>query len=117
MGDEFFKGIQVDIRTGLPREWVQSERETLEEGKLENDVSIGLTLEHRLASEEGKFFVGTVLERLERRIDDLVNNDPEASALLSLFNTLGGEIQAGRAASTRLARTRLKRQSNVLPTE
>lgn len=117
MGDEFFRGLKVDIRTGLPIEHVKSEREVLEEGKLESDVSAGITLEHRLASEEGKFFVGTVLERLERRIDDLVNNDPEASALLSLFNTLGGEIQAGRAAANRLGKMRLKRQSNVLPTD
>lgn len=117
MGSEFFKGTQVDIRTGLPLERVQSEQEGFEEGKLESDVSIGLILEHRLASEEGKFFIGTVLEQLEKRIDQLVDNDPEASGFLSLFNTLGGKIQVGRAAANRLAKARLKRQSNVLPTE
>ena len=117
MGDEVFRGLQVDIRTGLPIERVQSEREFLEEGKLESDVSVGLTLEHRLASEEGKFFVGMVWESFERRVDVLVNNDPEAMVHLNFLDSLGQTVQAGRAASKRLAKTRLKRQSNVLPTE
>ena len=113
-GEGIYGGMQVDIRTGLPIEKKESERQALEEKKLESDVAASLAVKQQLASPSGEFFVGVVTEALERRMDELANADPIASTLLSILTTIGGKIHIGQASAKRLALTRLKRENTNL---
>ncbi len=115
--EDVFRGLKVDIRTGLPIERAQTEREFLEEGKLESDASAGLQAEHLLGTDEGKFFVDLIEKRLETRIDQIVRDDPEASSLLNLLSTLGDKVAAGRGAASRLTKMRLRRENKSLSSE
>lgn len=114
MSEGMFGGMQVDIRTGLPLEKVESKRLREEEERLESDIAQGLAVEQQLNSPGGDFFMGVVNEALERRIDELVSSDPAATALLSLYTLIGGKIKIGEASAKRLAYTRMGKESRNL---
>lgn len=111
MSDDLGRGMDVDLVTGRPREKAQRQQEI--EKNLEVSVSAGLETERRLKSKEGKQFIQFVELEVQRRIEELVNQDPEALALLRLLDKFGFDIQVGRAAALRLTRLRLGRESNT----
>lgn len=115
MTDSIFGGMAVDITTGQPIEQRKSERERLEEDKLESEVSAGLEAEQKLKTKTGKLFVSLVEKAVQSRIEELVNADPETITLLRLLDKLGRDIQIGEAAAKRLSAIRLGRQSRNIP--
>lgn len=115
MSDSIIGGMAVDIRSGRPRGKGPTEKEMLMEGQLEADVSAGIEAEQKLKTRAGKFFVADIEKNLQRRIEELVNADPEAIAYLRLLDNLGRDIQIGEAAAKRLTRIRLGRQAREIP--
>jgi hypothetical protein len=115
MSDTIIGGMAVDIRTGKPRDRGLSEKEKLLEGQLEADASAGIEAEQKLKTRAGKFFVSMIEKALQRRIEGLVNADPQAIAYLELLDNLGHDIQIGEAAAKRLTRIRLGRQAKEIP--
>jgi len=111
MSDSIIGGMAVDIRTGRPRDKGPSEKEKLLEGQLEAEASAGLEAEQKLKTRAGKLFVTMIEKALQQRIENLVNADPEAIALLRLLDGFGHDIQVGEAAAKRLTKIRLGRQS------
>lgn len=115
MNDTIIGGMAVDIRTGLPRKRGSTEKEILREGQLEADASAALEAEQKLKTKAGKAFVLMIEKAVQRRIEALVNADPEAMAYLGLLNELGHDIQVGQAAAKRLTMLRLGRQAKEVP--
>lgn len=109
MGDSIFGGMAVDILTGRPKGIAATEKEMLLEGQLESDISSGLEADQKIKTRAGKFFLALVDQALQKRIEELVNSDPESVTLLKLLDKLGYDIQVGEAASKRLTRMRLGR--------
>jgi hypothetical protein len=109
--DGISKGMDVNPITGRPYD--KATRADEQEKRLEAAVGIGLEAEQRLRSKQGKIFVALVEKELQRRIEELINDDPEALALLRVLDGLGTDIQLGRAAALRLSRLRLGRESNT----
>jgi len=114
MSDSIIGGMAVDIRSGRPRDR-GTEKEKLSEAQLEADASAGIEAEQKLKTRAGKFFVTMIEKALQRRIEELVNADPQAIAILRLLDNLGYDIQVGEAAAKRLTRIRLGRQAKELP--
>lgn len=109
-------GMRVDPVTGRPIErGGPTEKEKLEEDKLQAFVSEGLLTEQRLDTDEGKYFVNLIGKLLEKRIDELVSADSQAMTLLETLETLGRKVHAGRSASDRLAKSRLRREGKTQP--
>lgn len=115
MTDTIMGGMAVDIISGRPRDHGPTENEMLLEGQLEADMAAGFEAEQRLKTKAGKFFVAMIEKALQRRIEALVNADPQAIAFLTLLDTLGRDIQIGEAAAKRLTRIRLGRQARDIP--
>jgi hypothetical protein len=114
-GDSITGGMAVDIRSGRPRGVGPTEKEMLIEGQLEVDVSAGMEAEQKLKTRAGKFFVAMIEKAVQKRIEELVNADPQAIAYLQLLDNLGHDIQVGEAAAKRLTRMRLGRQAREIP--
>jgi len=115
MTDSISGGMAVDILTGRPKGVYPTEKDRLLEGQLEVDVATGFEADQKLKTRAGKLFVSLIDASLQRRIEELVNADPESMALLGLLSKLGHDIQKGEAAAKRLTRMRLGRQSRELP--
>ena len=109
MSDSIFGGMAVDILTGRLKGIAATEKEMLLEGQLESDISSGLEADQKIKTRAGKFFLALVDQALQKRIEELVNSDPESVTLLKLLDKLGYDIQVGEAASKRLTRMRLGR--------
>jgi hypothetical protein len=106
--------MKVDIRTGLPiKREGPTEKEKLEEDRLQAYVSEGLLTEQRLDTDEGKYFVNLIEKLLEKRIDELVSADSQAMTLLETLETLGRKVHDGRSASDRLVKSRLRREGKA----
>ena len=115
MMDSITGGMAVDIRTGRPRDSGSTEKEKLMEGQLESEMSTALEAEQKLRTKSGKFFVALIEKAVQKRIEELVNHDPEAITLLGMLDKLGRDIQVGQAAAQRLTRMRLGRQAKEIP--
>lgn len=95
------KGAEVDILTGRPAE------EAAREHRTEADRREELRLQEKAAhlgvttSPEGQRLVELVMKRLEKRIEELVEADESAKALVSVLRDLGHtESVAKRAVNT-----------------
>ena len=115
MTDSIIGGMAVDIRSGRPIKKGPTEKEMLLEHQLEAEASAGLEAEQKLKTKAGKLFVAMIEKAVQRRIEELVNADPQALAFLSMLDSLGHDIQIGEAASKRLTRIRLGRQAKEVP--
>lgn len=111
MSDSITGGMAVDVTTGLPLPKRKAEKEKFEEDRLESEMAAGFEAEQKLKTKSGKLFIGLVEKAVQRRIEELVNKDSEAQALLGLLDKLGRDIQLGQAAAERLTRIRLGRQA------
>jgi len=114
MSDSITGGMAVDIRSGRPRGG-PTEKEKLLENQLESEMAAALEAEQKLRTKSGKFFVTMVEKAVQKRIEELVNHDPEALTLLGMLDKLGRDIQLGQAAAQRLTRMRLGRQAKEIP--
>ncbi len=104
-------GMQVDPLTLLPMESVHNAkvaRKAEEEATLEGLVGTGMTVEDKLGTPEGQFFIGLIVKLLETRIDQLVEGDVQSQTILRVLSGLGHDITAGRSAAERLAKSRLR---------
>jgi hypothetical protein len=115
MNDVITGGMAVDIRSGKPRDRGPTEKEKLSEAQLEAEASAGMEAEQKLKTKAGRLFVAMIEKELQRRIEELVNVDPQAMAFLRLLDNLGYDIQVGEAAAKRLTRIRLGRQAREIP--
>jgi hypothetical protein len=115
MIDTITGGMAVDIKSGRPINKGPTEKEMLMEGQLEAEASAGMEAEQKLKTKAGKFFVAIIEKAVQRRIEELVNADPQAIAFLGLLDNLGHDIQLGEAAAKRLTRIRLGRQAKEIP--
>ncbi len=108
--------MDVDITTGLPLEAVRNQKlleKAEEEAKLESIASKGLQIEQRLDTSDGQFFVALIVNLLQGRIDQLVQEDPQAQAIISVLNGLGQDIHAGKSAAYRLSMDSLRMSGNI----
>jgi hypothetical protein len=115
MSDTIIGGMAVDIMSGKPRGVGSAEKIKLAEDQLESEMAAALEAEQKLRTKSGKFFVALIEKAVQKRIEELVNHDPEAVALLGMLNELGRDIQIGQAAAQRLTRMRLGRQAKEIP--
>lgn len=86
-----------------------------EEAQLHVKVAQGIEVKNQLSSEEGRRFIGMILDQMADQIDSLSDpsrphNPAEDSALIGalkssrqILTTLGIKIKLGRMASQRLA--------------
>ena len=101
--------MDVDIRTGRPKEEQKIDPKKGEIiGQLEHNVALGLHVESVMASDKGQELIRIIAERLEKRIDNLVKEDPSAAALLALLSDMGHMISVGRSSAERLIKMRME---------
>lgn len=108
--------MELDILTGNIKQ-TQGESKKLQdiERELQSYAARGIELEAHLDTEKGNYFVNIVLERLSKRIDELVDADPHAKAFKDILEGLNYKIHLGRVSAERLTRMRIKRVSNQRP--
>lgn len=106
--------MEIDILTGRPRVFQkQEDLKKIEKRKLINDIESGQEVEKQLATKDGKFFLKLLEAGLARRIEQLIQNDPEAKALMNIVKALGGSTRIGRASAKRIMEMELKEQSST----
>lgn len=105
--------MEVDKLTGRPIERNSPDKEIEREKALENQVSVGMEMERKLNTTEGIYFIGLMKQLLEDRIMQLVSVDVQCQSLLQVLTNLGADINAGRMASERLVRSRLRREGRT----
>jgi hypothetical protein len=83
-------------------ETTRNEKQDLRRMELESKVAQGLRVEEQLNGEQGQFFVNTVQQWLETRINQLVAEDQQCQAILKVLLGLGQQVNAGHVASMKL---------------
>jgi hypothetical protein len=95
-------GVQTDPRTGRPVGLVSEEKaereRTLEAERLKRQSE----WEGISETETGRKFIALVQERLDARIAELVQSDPEAAAYQKIIRELGVKEGLGRRATKTL---------------
>jgi hypothetical protein len=101
-------GVDVDIVTLKPEETERHEKETAArvQEQRRDETAAGFLLS--LNSNEGKALFAVIEEKLSRRIDELVKDDPEASAYINVLHEIGMKAVLGRAAARRITQRHLK---------
>jgi hypothetical protein len=94
--------MHTDILTGQPKTFDINQKRQREEKVLEAQIDKGMEAEAKINTEQGKYFVGLVLEKLEARINILVQNDSEATTLVNMVRSLNYQVDIGHAAAERL---------------
>jgi len=83
------KGWATDPATGRPIVEVAEEREQVKKKAEEDVLRDRAAYVGMLASEPGKLVVGIVKDKLLRRLETLMNSDPESKALVGVLSELG----------------------------
>lgn len=101
-------GAQTDIITNQPKEMIAAkkaeEARAKEEALLKEKAQfIGLT-----GSQAGQELIALVQEHLQRRINELIAEDPKAQALVSLLTDMGVKEAAAEKAIRKLAALRTR---------
>ena len=102
--------MEIDILTGKPKIFGQASREQrieAEKHKLVKDIETGQQVERELASKDGRLIVKLLKSGLDKRIEYLVNNDPEAKAKLDILKAIGVIIKIGKVSAERLVAMQL----------
>lgn len=103
--------MQIDIMTGSPKGAIEADKHRRhEEKQLEGQATTGLAIEVQLTTEQGTFFTQLVFERLEKRISELVEADPQAKTLKDILENLSYKINLGRSAAEKLTRMRMEKK-------
>lgn len=101
------KGADVDIVTGKPVEMDRKagaeERKAAEEQSLQRQAELaGLT-----QTDAGRLLIGLVSDQLQKRIEQLIGADPEASAYEAILKEMGNKDRVGRTAMQKIVAARL----------
>jgi len=104
-------GAATDIITNQPKELIEKQKDqdtrAKEEALLREKAQfIGLT-----SSQAGQELIKLVQGHLQRRIDELMADDPKAQALISLLTDMGVKEAAAVKALKRLAALKLRPSS------
>lgn len=104
------QGPDTDIVTGKPLAMVETGKE------LENKTREATLLKAKAeyfglsASGEGKKLIALVQNHLNKRIDDLVKQDPEAKVLVKLLADIGMKENQAKKAAERLVNMNIKKE-------
>jgi hypothetical protein len=104
------RGPDTDIINGMPLEKVNADRNTQQQIRDEALLKAKAEYFGISASNEGKKLIALVQEHLSRRIDELVQRDPEAATLINLLADIGIKETEGRKAAERLINMRIQQQ-------
>jgi predicted Zn-dependent protease len=104
------QGPKTDIITGLPLETILTDRET--EALAREEASLKSKAEFFGLSEsiDGKKLIALIQQNLERRIDYLVDNDPQAKAYMNLLTEIGVKENQAQKAAEKLVNMRIKKE-------
>ena len=101
--------MEVDIKTGLPKEMVEEDKEKKREA-LDNKLAAeGVEIKKELSSSEGRRFIQTIKDKLEQRAHYLIMQDPECKALIDLVDDLGYKIALSKGMSEKMVERALRR--------
>jgi len=102
------KGIDIDPVTGEPVEMMAEEtravRKKVEEGRLRDQAEF-LNL---VGSAQGQKLISMVVSKLEKRVDRLIKDDPEATAYRSILVEMGHKQNLAKAAVKELFKRQLE---------
>ena len=81
-------GAEIDINNLRPKEMVDNEQELINKAKKEKSLRQKAEFLNVALSPEGKKLVDLVVKKMEARVSQLINNDPEASAYKKILNEM-----------------------------
>ena len=98
------RGPSVDPVTGQPKRQTDHARKQIREANTEKQLREQAENLELVFSDKGEKFKELVLGRLDVRIEQLIQNDAEASAYMHILRTLGHKFNAAKRASNELYR-------------
>lgn len=108
------KGIDVDIETGRPKEEVKRRKKEEKNKKEEEQFQKLKGLVDELKSSSGSTLVDYIRDELEKRIDILISEDPEAKAYIAVLQRLGDAVNHAKRIAVRRTKE-FKRKLNDAP--
>ena len=103
------RGADIDIRTGRPLEEAADGRKAEEQAQEEAILKAQAQWLGISESAEGQKLVELICRRLEARLRTLLQNDPQAQALIDLLSDLGLKDNAAHSAVAQLASMKVGR--------
>ncbi len=82
------QGADIDINELRPAEMVRKEKEDFTKRKREKTLREQAEYINIILSPQGEKLVGLVVKKMEKRINYLINNDPEAIAYKKILDEL-----------------------------
>jgi len=100
------KGAEIDIVTGRPAEIrtreLDEEKKRAEEEMLKRQAeAAGL-----LGSDAGQFLIRLVADKLQKRIEEVLEKDPESAAYVKILAEMGSKDRLGREAMKKLVQAK-----------
>ncbi len=95
---------EVDQVTGQPLSKVDREKDIEKYGRLNDKKAKADQLRADLDSEQGRTVLNCIQEQLLKRVDHLIENDPECNALKKLIVSMGVNLSIGEKAVQDLMR-------------
>lgn len=101
------KGAEIDIVTGKPV--VVQMKKAAEERKQTDEASLKRQAEMAglIQSDAGQVLIALVVEKLQARIDRVLETDPEAMGYVKILQEMGNRDRLGREAMKKLVQSKL----------
>lgn len=82
------QGAEIDIQELRPKEMVDAERNAFKQRKREKTLREQAEYLNVVASPQGKKLIEMIVKKMEKRINQLISNDPEATAYKKILDEL-----------------------------
>ncbi|MBU1307859.1 MAG: hypothetical protein KKF33_20335 [Alphaproteobacteria bacterium] len=100
--------MEIDIKTGLPKEMVEAgkaQREAETDSRLSSE---GREISEEINSRAGKKIIAEITKILEERAEIVIANDTECQAMLNILRAIGYKLSLAKTITDKMIKRSLR---------